>query len=229
MLRQLIASGKVRADAVIGIVPARSEGDDILIRGCVHGDGSACGCGAPEIRFACLRSQNPKEETNLCLADFVSPGPAAGLPQDHVAPFALGVTCDYRGDSDYENIMARILCDRLAEAFAVEVSALLRDELWGFPEGSEGARIAMGYPSAPDHSGKRLIFDLLDVESEIPLRLTENFMMEPTAAVSGIVFAHPAADYFHIGTVDNEQLADYARRSGRTVADLRRMMPNNVL
>lgn len=229
MLRRLIESGQVRADAVIGIVPARSEGDDILIRGCFHDDSGACGCGAPEIRFACLRSQNPREETNLCLADFVSPGPAAGLPQDHVAPFALGVTCDFRGDSDYENIMARILCDRLAEAFAVEVSALLRDELWGFPEGSEGARIAMGYPSAPDHSGKRLIFDLLDVESEIPLRLTENFMMEPTAAVSGIVFAHPAADYFHIGVVDNEQLADYARRSGQTIEDLRRMMPNNVL
>ena len=230
MLQKLIASGKVRADAVIGIVPARSDGDDILIRGCFHGDGSSCGCGAPEVRFACLRGQNPKEEANLCLADFVSPGPVSdGLPQDHVAPFALGVTCDYRGDSDYENIMARILCDRLAEAFAVEVSALLRDELWGFPQGSEGARIAVGYPSAPDHAGKRLIFDLLDVESEIPLRLTENFMMEPTAAVSGIVFAHPAADYFHIGVVDNEQLADYARRAGRTVEDLRRMMPNNVL
>lgn len=229
MLRKLIDSGKVRADAVIGIVPARSEGDDILIRGCFHGDGSPCGCGAPEVRFACLRGQNPKEETNLCLADFVSPGPVAGLPQDHVAPFALGVTCEYKGDSDYENIMARILCDRLAEAFAVEVSALLRDELWGFPEGSNGSRIAVGYPSAPDHAGKRLIFDLLDVESEIPLHLTENFMMEPTAAVSGIVFAHPAADYFHVGVVDDRQLSDYAQRAGRTVEDLRRMMPNNVL
>lgn len=229
MLRKLIDSGKVRADAVIGIVPARSEGDNILIRGCFHGDGSSCGCGAPEIRFACLRGQNPRDEFNLCLSDFVSPGPETGLPQDHVAPFALGVTCDFRGDSDYENIMARILCDRLAEAFAVEVSALLRDELWGFPEGSDGARIAVGYPSAPDHAGKRLIFDLLDVESEIPLHLTENFMMEPTAAVSGIVFAHPAADYFHVGVVDNGQLADYARRSGRSVEELRRMMPNNVL
>lgn len=229
MLRKLIDSEKVRADAVIGIVPARSEGDDILIRGCFHGDGSSCGCGAPEIRFACLRGQNPRDEYNLCLSDFVSPGPETGSPQDHVAPFALGVTCDFRGDSDYENIMARILCDRLAEAFAVEVSALLRDELWGFPEGSDGARIAVGYPSAPDHAGKRLIFDLLDVESEIPLHLTENFMMEPTAAVSGIVFAHPAADYFHVGVVDNGQLADYARRAGRSVEELRRMMPNNVL
>lgn len=229
MLGRLIASGEVRADAVIGIVPARSEGDDILIRSCFHEDGGACGCGAPEARFACLRGQNPKEETNRCLADFVSPGPVAGLPQDYVAPFALGVTCDFRGDSDYENIMARILCDRLAEAFAVEVSALLRDELWGFPAGSEGARIAVGYPSAPDHAGKRLIFDLLDVESEIPLHLTENYMMEPTAAVSGIVFAHPSADYFHIGTIDNEQLADFARRAGQPVAELRRMMPNNVL
>ncbi|WP_298063408.1 methionine synthase [uncultured Rikenella sp.] len=229
VLRKLIRSGKVRADAVIGIVPARGEGDDIWLRGCFHGDGTSCGCGAPEVRFACLRSQNPRDEFNRCLADFVSPGPAAGLPQDHVALFALGVTCDYRGDSDYENIMARILCDRLAEAFAVEVSALLRDELWGFPAGSDGARIAVGYPSAPDHSGKRLIFDLLEVEAEIPLRLTENLMMEPTSAVSGIVFAHPAAAYFHVGVVDNEQLADYARRSGRTEADLRRMMPNNVL
>lgn len=229
MLRRLIASGQVRADAVVGIVPARSEGDDILMQGCIHADGTACGCGAPEIRLACLRSQNPRDEVNRSLADFVSPGPAAGMPQDYVAPFALGVTCDFRGDSDYENIMARILCDRFAEAFAVELSALLRDELWGFPEGSNGARIAMGYPSAPDHSGKRLIFNLLDVESEIPLRLTENYMMEPTAAVSGIVFAHPEADYFHIGVIDNEQLADYARRSGQQADDLRRVMPNNVL
>lgn len=228
MLRRLLASGEVRADAVVAIVPARSEGDDLLIRGCCHTDGTSCGCGAPEIRFACLRNQEANQATNLSLADFVSPGPTAGAPQDHIALFALGVTCDFRGDSDYENIMARILCDRLAEAFATELSARLRDEWWGFPSGSEGLRVAVGYPSAPDHAGKRLIFDLLDVEGEIPLRLTENFMMQPTSAVSGLVFAHPEARYFSVGQINDDQLADYAQRTGRSADELRRLLPNQV-
>ena len=86
----------------------------------------------------------------------------------------------------------------------------------------------MGYPSAPDHAGKRLIFDLLDVEGEIPLRLTENFMMQPTSAVSGLVFAHPEARYFSVGQINDEQLADYAQRTGRSADELRRLLPNQV-
>lgn len=229
MLRRLIASGEVRADGVVGIVPARGEGDDIWLRRCFHEGGGACGCGAPEVRLACLRSQHPDGETNPCLSDFVSPGEAEGLPQDHVALFAVGVACDFRGESDYEQILARILCDRLAEAFAEEVAVRLRDEWWGFPAGAEGLRVAPGYPVAPDHSGKRLVFDLLGVEGSVPLRLTESFMIEPAAAVAGLVLAHPEAHYFRVGVADDEQLADYARRSGQSVDALRRMMPNNVL
>ncbi|MDE5944654.1 MAG: methionine synthase [Rikenella sp.] len=230
MLRRLIVLGEVRADGVVGVVPARSEGDDILLRGCFHGDGdTACGCGAPELRLACLRNQDSAAERNPCLSDFVSPGPAEGLPQDYAALFAVGITCDFRGESDYEQILARILCDRLAEAFAEEVAARLRDEWWGFPEGADGLRVAPGYPVAPDHGGKRLIFDLLDVESAVPLRLTENYMIEPAAAVAGVVLAHPEAHYFRVGVVDDEQLADYARRTHRPSDELRRMMPNNVL
>ena len=227
MLRRLTASGQVRADAMVGIVPARSEGDDIWLRSCLHGEG--CGCGRTEIRLACLRNQSSDLEQNLSLPDFVSPGRNGGGPEDHVALFALGITCDFRGESDYETIMARILCDRLAEAFAAEIAAKLRDEWWRFPAGAEGLRVAAGYPSMPDHSVKRLIFDLLEVESSIPLRLTENFMMEPTAAVSGIVLAHPEARYFSVGPIDDEQLTDYAVRSGRSVEELRRFMPENVL
>ncbi|WP_294598000.1 methionine synthase [uncultured Rikenella sp.] len=228
MLQRLLASDDVRADAVVAIVPARGEEEDIWLRGCFHTDGDPCGCGAPEIRLPCLRNQDAGAEFNLCLSDFVSPGPAAGAPQDHIALFALGVNCDFRGDSDYENIMARVLCDRLAEAFASELSARLREEWWGFPAETEGLRVAIGYPSAPDHAEKRLIFDLLDVEGEIPLHLTENFMMQPTSAVSGFILAHPDARYFQVERVDDEQLADYARRSGRSVATLRRLMPNQV-
>ncbi len=229
LLRRLIASGEVRADGVVGIVPARGEGEDIWLEGCVHGDGTACGCGAGERRLAFLRSQDPEAEHNPCLSDFVSPGPAQGLPQDHVALFAVGVTCDFRGASDYEHILARILCDRLAEALAGEVAERLRDEWWGFPVGADGLRVAPGYPVAPDHAPKRLIFDLLEVETSVPLRLTENCMIQPAAAVAGLVLAHPEARYFRVGVVDDEQLADYARRSGQPVEQLRRTMPNNVL
>ncbi len=229
LLRRLIASGEVRADGVVGIVPARGEGEDIWLQGCVHGDGTACGCGAGERRLAFLRSQDPEAEHNPCLSDFVSPGPAQGLPQDHVALFAVGVTCDFRGASDYEHILARILCDRLAEALAGEVAERLRDEWWGFPVGADGLRVAPGYPVAPDHAPKRLIFDLLEVETSVPLRLTENCMIQPAAAVAGLVLAHPEARYFRVGVVDDEQLADYARRSGQPVEQLRRTMPNNVL
>lgn len=228
LLLRIIETQTAQADAVIAIIPARSQGDDIWLRGCLHDHGTGSkGCGAPEIRFPQLRSQNPKQEHSLSLADFVAP--AESGVQDHVAPFALGVNCTFKGDSDYENIMARILCDRLAEAFAVEISALLRDDYWDFGPHSEGARIAIGYPSAPDHTSKRMIFNLLGVSDEIPLTLTDNYMMLPTAAVSGVVFAHPDADYFNIGIITDEQLRDYSHRSGVSIDDLKRLMPNNIL
>lgn len=206
LLERLIASGDIRADAVTQTFAARSEGDDIWL---TLPDGK-------EQRWACLRSQNPGTPQNLSLADFVAPEKKAG---DVVTLFALGVNCTFRGDSDYEHIMVRILCDRLAEAFAVELTELMEGHL----------RVAVGYPSMPDHSWKRQLFDLLEVEREIPLRLTENYMMEPTAAVSGMIFNHPQAHYFSVGVVDDEQLNDYAERTGCEVEELRRLMPNNVL
>lgn len=219
LLGRMIAERSASANAVIAIVSARAEGDDIVLGGgsCDHGGG--CGCG--EVRLAQLRTQDPNQTQSRSLADYVDP---AG---DHLAPFALGVGCTFEGDSDYENIMARILCDRLAEAFAEEVSALVREEYWGFDH--EGARVAIGYPSAPDHTAKKHIFNMMDVEHEIPLTLTDNYMMQPTAAVSGIIFAHPDASFFNIGIITPEQLTDYSRRSGVSEDDLRRMMPNNLI
>lgn len=227
MLDKIVAERLAQADAVVGIVPARSSGDDILIPGCTHGQG--CGCGSPQVRIPALRSQDPSKEYTRSVADFISAGPVEGLPQDYLAPFALSITGEYIADSDYEQIMYRILCDRLAEAFAVEISERLRREWWGYGDVSEGVRIAVGYPAMPDHSQKRTLFDLLDVESEIPLRLTENYMMNPTASISGFIFAHPGATYFPVGVVTDEQLADYARRCGLSEEELRRLMPNNVV
>lgn len=218
LLARMIRSRTAKADAVLAIVSARSEGDDIVLGGgCGHGS-----CSCSEVRLAQLRTQDPKQTTSRSLADYV-----ASDVQDYLAPFALGVNCTFEGDSDYENIMARILCDRLAEAFAEEISALLRQEYWGFDH--SGARVAIGYPSAPDHTAKKHIFNMLNVSDEIPLKLTDNYVMQPTAAVSGIVFAHPEAQFFNIGIITDEQLADYSRRSDVSVDDLKRMMPNNIL
>lgn len=203
ILARLIEQKAVQADAVIEVMEARSEGEDIWLKRPER-----------EIRLACLRNQDPAQEANYSLADYVNP---AG--KDYITLFALGVNNRFEGDSDYENIMIRILCDRLAEAFAREIQELTGGSL----------RVAAGYPSMPDHSRKRQIFDLLEVEKEIPLRLTENYVMEPTSAVSGILLHHPAARYFSVGVIDNEQLADYARRTEQSVDELRRLMPYHVL
>lgn len=211
MLESFVANGKVSASAVVAIVDARSEGEDILIKSC------SCGSCA-EVRLVGLRNQS---DNFGCVSDFVAP------KGDHVALFALGIENNTNFEDPYHKIMAQVLCDRLAEAFAQHISALLSEELWGF-EG-EGLRVAYGYPTAPEHSPKRVLFDLLQVEESIPLRLTENYMMQPTAAVSGVIFAHPDARYFNVGVVAEDQLSEYAQRSRIDIDRLKVLMPNNVL
>ena len=210
MLSKLTGEKLVAADAVAAVVPARSSGDDITI--------SLCDCGrCGKIVLPQLRNQTSDFRS---VADFVAP------EGDHIALFALGITNNSNFTDQYDRIMAQILCDRLAEAFAVELTEIIMKDMWGADV--PGLRVAFGYPSAPDHRPKRAVFDLLRVEESIPLRLTESFMIEPVSAMSGIVFAHPAAEYFSVGLVDDRQLADYASRTGTDAATLRAMMPNNV-
>ena len=211
MLERLIREKLVEASAIAAIVPTYAQGDDIVIRPC-----DCCHCA--EVRLPQLRNQTGHFRS---LADFVSPDDT-----DHLALFALGITNNTNFTDEYDRIMAQILCDRLAEAFALEVTEIVMKEMWG--SDAPGLRVAFGYPSVPDHAPKRKIFDILEVEDNIPLRLTENYMIEPVSALSGIIFGHPDADFFSVGLIGNQQLEDYARRTGTAIEKLKIMMPNNI-
>jgi 5-methyltetrahydrofolate--homocysteine methyltransferase len=229
------------ARAVFGLFPAAAVGDDIEI----YGDDDRT---EPIATIHTLRQQmsKPPGRPNLALADYVAPRDS-GVP-DHVGAFAVtaGVGLDAlvaefasRHD-DYNAILAKALADRLAEAFAERLHERVRREFWGYAHGEsldntelireayQGIRPAPGYPACPDHTEKRTLFELLDVERRTGIALTESFAMTPTAAVSGWYFWHPEARYFGVGKIGRDQVEDYAHRKGMTVADTERWLAPNL-
>ena len=136
--------------------------------------------------------------------------------------------------------MLKALADRLAEALAEYLHERTRKEFWGYAsderlsntdlinENYRGSRPAPGYPACPDHTEKAKLWELLDVEAAIGLRLTESFAMYPTAAVSGFYFAHPEARYFAVGKIDRDQLESYAQRKGISVAEAEKWLAPNL-
>ncbi len=214
---------------VVGLFPARSEGDDIVL---TDSKGRDC-------RLAMLRNQTRGAE-NRSLADYVAP------TGDWVGCFAvtagiglqeLAARFREAGD-DYSAIMAKLLADRLTEAFAETVHLFVRRQMWGYEQGGmpapeqiirgdyRGRRMAFGYPATPDHTLKREVFDLLAAEVTTGMRLTENWMIDPGEALCGLFLSD--ADYFSVGTIDEEQLLDYARRRGLEPETVRRIIPNNL-
>jgi 5-methyltetrahydrofolate--homocysteine methyltransferase len=145
-----------------------------------------------------------------------------------------------RAHDDYSSIMLKALADRLAEAAAEHFHERVRRELWGYADQEQltneqliredyrGIRPAPGYPACPDHTEKQKLWELLDVRRNAGIELTESFAMYPTAAVSGWYFAHPAARYFAVGKIDRDQVLDYARRKGLSVAELERWLGPNL-
>ncbi len=216
--------------ATIGIFPARSEGDDIVV---TDPKGR-------EKRLAMLRNQTRGAE-NRSLADYIAP------QNDYIGCFAVTAGVGLKALSekfrtegdDYPAILAKLLADRLTEAFAEVVHSFVRRQMWGYEQGKEltpeqiirgeyrGRRMAFGYPASPDHSLKREVFDLLATEITTDMKLTENHMIDPGEALCGLLFAD--ADYFAIGTIDQEQLADYARRRNMELEEIRKIIPNNLL
>jgi 5-methyltetrahydrofolate--homocysteine methyltransferase len=198
--------------------------------------------GEDEVRIPFLRQQIAKREgrANMCLADFVDP---AG---DWIGGFAVGIHGidahleRFRaGHDDYNDILLKALADRLAEAFAEALHAHVRRELWGYAAGEQltnealikeqyrGIRPAPGYPACPEHSLKRMLFDLLDAEA-MGLSLTDSFAMLPTAAVSGFYFGHPQAEYFGVARIGRDQVEDYAARRGVDLAQAERWLRPNL-
>jgi 5-methyltetrahydrofolate--homocysteine methyltransferase len=225
MLRQIVSEKWFTARAVIGLWPANSEGDDILI----FADEARS---APMGVLHTLRQQLSRREgrANVALADFVAPR-ASGLA-DYVGAFVVTagigeeavVDRFKRANDDYSAIMAKALADRLAEALAEYLHQRARREFWAYapderlsgPELIEekyrGIRPAPGYPAQPDHTEKATLFALLDGERQIGVRLTESFAMWPGASVSGFYFSHPDSYYFGVGKIERDQVEDYATR-----------------
>lgn len=240
MLEKAISEGWLRAEAVYGFMPANSDGDDVII----YTDDERK---EERVRFHMLRQQQEKRTGGpyFSLADFVAP--ASSGVADYMGGFALtaGLGADQRAEAfkkandDYNAIMIQALADRLAEAFAECLHAKVRRE-WGYGQDEnlsneelirekyQGIRPAPGYPACPDHTEKHTLFNLLGVEKETGIRLTENFAMFPAASVSGWYFSHPDAQYFAVGKIGQDQVTHYAKRKGMKVAEMERWLAPNL-
>ncbi|GAA3917611.1 methionine synthase [Luteimonas lutimaris] len=241
MLERIVSEKWLTAKAVFGIWPARSAGDDVIV------DVALPGAEAPTT-FNFLRQQvdKPVERPDFCLADFIAPEGSGR--QDWIGAFAVtaGIGIEehidrFRADhDDYNVILLKALADRLAEALAEHLHMRVRREFWGYAadealdnealiaEKYRGIRPAPGYPACPEHSEKRKLFALLDAERNAGMELTEGFAMLPTAAVSGYYFSHPKSQYFVVGRVSKEQVADYARRKGVELQQAERWLASNL-
>ena len=219
--------GVYQVHATYRLMEAYSDGDDLLLNG----------------RRLPLLRQQVKKETNqpyLCLSDFVR-------PQEYGIPDTLGVfatTVDEAmeqlyDDDDYQRMLIKTLCERLAEAAAEKLHETIRKSVWGYAkeenlsmtqllnEDYQGIRPATGYPSLPDLSINFILDELVNMK-EIGIRLTENGMMQPTASVCGLMFAHPAAHYFSVGKINEEQLQDYAHRRDMDIATVKKFLRANL-
>ncbi|MFT4165165.1 MAG: methionine synthase [Microlunatus sp.] len=241
MLDTLIKEKWLRANGVLGFFPANAVADDIE----VYTDESRSEVLAT---LHNLRQQGEHRPgiPNRSLGDFVAPKDT-GLA-DYVGAFAvtagLGSTAKIRefkaALDDYSAILLESLADRLAEAFAERLHQRVRTEFWGYQPDEQldnealiaeqyaGIRPAPGYPACPEHTEKATIWQLMDVQRRTGIELTESMAMWPGAAVSGWYFAHPQSQYFVVGRLAQDQVADYARRKGWTLAEAERWLSSNL-
>ena len=225
MLNQL--DENYRVHTIFRLCKANADGDNLLLDG---------------TRFPLLRQQIPHPDGSpfLCLSDFVGPL-ASGIP-DTVGIFAA--SCDGEvellyEDDPYKRMLVQTLADRLAEAATEKMHEYVRKVAWGYAkdenlsipellkEKFQGIRPAVGYPSLPDQSVNFLLNELLHME-QIGITLTENGAMRPHATVCGLMLAHPAARYFAVGKIGNDQLEDYARRRGMPINEVRKFLAANL-
>jgi 5-methyltetrahydrofolate--homocysteine methyltransferase len=239
LLDRIVREKWLTANAVIGFWPANATGDDIEVY-------AEDGRNAPLAVLHTLRQQIARDparnRAHTALADFIAPKESGR--QDYIGAFAVttGIGEEAALDArisktdDYGRIMLKALADRLAEAFAERLHERVRREFWGYArdealtseelilESYQGIRPAPGYPAQPDHTEKATIWNLLDVEAAAGIKLTESFAMWPGASVSGIYFAHPDSHYFGVGRIERDQVEDYARRKGWSVAECERWL-----
>ena len=243
MLQQILKEKWFVAKAVYGLFPANTSenSDDIE----VYTDNTRT-----EVleTLLTLRQQGKKGvgKPNIALSDFVAPK-NTGL-QDYVGGFCVTtgfgveeIASQYQNNlDDYNSILVKALGDRFAEAFAEYLHNKIRKEFWGYAssenlsnealirEAYQGIRPAPGYPACPDHTEKRTLWRLLDVEKNIGVTLTESLAMWPTASVSGLYFSHPQSRYFGLGKITKEQVHDFAKRRGFTKEVAERWLQPNL-
>ncbi len=225
MLNQLDEDFEIKS--VVKLCEANSDGDNLIIDG---------------VTFPLLRQQAKKREGGpfLCLSDFVRPL-SSGI-KDTVGAFATSIDADMEGlfeKDPYKHIIVQALSDRLAEAATEKMHEYVRKEVWGYAkdenlsmkdlmvEKYQGIRPAVGYPSLPDQSVNFLLVEVLDMK-QIGIKLTENGAMYPHASVCGLMFSHPASQYFAVGKIGEDQLADYAQRRGKTVEEMKKFLAANL-
>ena len=225
MLNQLDEDFEIKS--VVKLCEANSDGDNLIIDG---------------VTFPLLRQLAKKCVGGpfLCLSDFVRPL-SSGI-KDTVGAFATSIDADMEGlfeKDPYKHIIVQALSDRLAEAATEKMHEYVRKEVWGYAkdenlsmkdlmvEKYQGIRPAVGYPSLPDQSVNFLLDEVLDMK-QIGIKLTENGAMYPHASVCGLMFSHPASQYFAVGKIGEDQLADYAQRRGKTVEEMKKFLAANL-
>ena len=238
MLDRIIREKWFTARAVFGLFPANAIGHDDIE---VYADHDRRGLLAV-LHSLRQQTRKPPGQANLALADFVAP--KATGKRDYIGAFAVAagfgmeaILAEFKQDhDDYRAIMLKALSDRLAEALAERLHQRVRKEFWGYREDEaldndalvaekyQGIRPAPGYPACPDHTEKPLIWDLLRVEANTGITLTDNYAMYPAASVCGLYFSHPAARYFGLGRINRDQVEDYALRKGMELRQAERWL-----
>jgi len=231
MLKKIVSEKWLTLKSVVGIWEAKQEGDDVIIS--ESGEQIEC--------FNFLRQQSKKTKNNLCLSDYVSP------VKDYMGAFVCTAGLEIENQlsvfeknlDDYNNILLKSLADRLAEALTEYMHEKVRKEIWGYAstenytnndlikEEYHGIRPAPGYTACPDHTEKLKIFKLLNAE-QIGVSLTESMAMYPNATVSGYYFSHPDSKYFSVGKIQDDQIADYAKRKNKSTNEIEKWLRSNI-
>lgn len=239
LLARIVEEDLLRAEGVYGFFPANSVGDDIHLYNSTGRERTLAVL--PTLRQQIAKAEGP----HLALADFVAPLESGR--NDWIGAFAITtgdgleeLVARFRSElDDFGAIMAQVLADRLAEAFAECLHRNVRAE-WGYGrhenldpedlihERYRGIRPAPGYPACPDHTLKSILWDLLEPERQAGIRLTENMAMSPGSSVSGLFLAHPEARYFAVGKIRRDQVEDYAARRGWSIAEVERWLSPNL-
>ena len=242
MLKTIIDEKWLKARAVMGIFPANRTGDDTIT---LYTDES-CKTELMQLNHLRQQTEKPPGRPNRSLADFIAPLESG--KKDYLGAFAVttGIGIDEKiaefekDHDDYNSIMLKAIADRLAEAFAELLHEKTRKEIWGYArdenlenndlikEKYQGIRPAPGYPACPDHTEKALLWQLLDVDKNAGISLTEHFAMVPTAAVSGWYFANPESRYFAVGKINHDQVVDYAKRKNMDLKEAERWLAPNL-